>query len=74
MARLAGLPEQVVGRAKETATPNGDSAPLPSSEVSSVEKSFTVQKELTVESEQVMEKSRGKRKKEKRDSSQLELF
>ena len=74
--RLAGLPVQVVGRAKEilATLENGDSAPLPSSEVSSVEKSFTVQKELTVESEQAMEKGRGKRKKEKRDSSQLELF
>ena len=76
VARLAGLPEQVVGRAKEilATLENGDSAPLPSSEVSSVEKSFTVQKELTVESEQAMEKSREKPKKEKRDSSQLELF
>ena len=76
VARLAGLPEQVVGRAKEilATLENGDSAPLPSSEVSSVEKSFTVQKELTVEPEQAMEKSREKLKKEKRDSSQLELF
>ena len=76
VARLAGLPEGVVSRAKEilATLEHGDSAPLPSSEYPGVEASISESESKTPSSvkKPVMVKTKPVQK--KTDPSQLELF
>jgi DNA mismatch repair protein MutS len=76
VARLAGLPDRVVGRAKEilATLEGGDSASLPSSEYPSAE---TGQLDDVEECETPADKTESPKKSEKKvksDPSQLELF
>ncbi|MBT7649826.1 MAG: DNA mismatch repair protein MutS, partial [Opitutae bacterium] len=76
VARLAGLPEGVVSRAKEilATLEHGDSAPLPSSEYPGVEASISASesKSAAPVKKPVMGKTKAVQK--KIDPSQLELF
>ncbi len=76
VARLAGLPEGVVERAKEIlgTLENGDSAPLPSSEYPDAEPRFSTDTNEHPSSEQDPVQEKSKPKKKKVDPSQLELF
>ena len=76
VARLAGLPDQVVGRAKEilATLENGDSAPLPSSEYPTTESNFPTEIQKAEDSSNEPSPPLEKSKKKKVDPSQLELF
>ena len=76
VARLAGLPDIVVSRAKEilSTLEQGDSAPLPTSEYPVTEKESLENKILIKNPESEPSQPASKAKKIKVDPSQLELF
>jgi len=76
VARLAGLPDQVVGRAKEilATLENGDSAPLPSSVYPTAESYSSTERKKMQDSSKEFSQAPEKSKKKKVDPSQLELF